>query len=166
VTTADAVTREAAWLNSYNDGLPALHTSQNGPFDVVQAYWPRTRNARKGGIYVMRGEVNDRRFAAHRKIARHAFRLMIEWPIGGTTVATHIWEDEQQALDSAVDLLLQRIRGLDLDHTHGGRFLSVAEAPEPGSITVRFDPPERMPTNGRAVLTASATYLADDELIG
>ncbi|MGH7743283.1 MAG: hypothetical protein ACREQ5_00475 [Candidatus Dormibacteria bacterium] len=110
----------------------------------------------------MRAVLHDSRFAAQRRIDTYDFRGKLWWPIGATTTGTQIWETEQANFDAAIDLLIQRIRGTFLDHTHGGRFLSVAEAPEPGHITVHFDDPEHAATQTPAVLTATITYSADD----
>ena len=49
MSTADAVDREAAWLATSGDGLPALLVTAGGPFGVVQAYWPRTPGKRTAG---------------------------------------------------------------------------------------------------------------------
>jgi hypothetical protein len=157
-----AVQREAEWLSTSGDGLVALKKTDGGPFDVVQAYWPRTPNTRQTGLYVLRGSLSDDRFAQDRRIQRHALRLRVVWPIGSTTVATGLWEDEQAALDAAVDAVLVRIRAHVYDHTHGGRFLSVAEAPQPGRIEVRFTDASALGPQAGGQLRADITYSADD----
>jgi hypothetical protein len=164
MSTADAAQREADWLSTSGDGLPALLKTDSGPFAVVQAYWPRTIGQRHTGLYVLRPAMVERRFAEQRKIVSYEFTLKIWWPIGSSTNGAQIWEVEEAALDSAVELVLQRIRGTVSDKTHGGRFLSVAEAPTPGHITVRFDDPERTAAASPAVLRAEITYVADEQL--
>lgn len=163
MTTPTAVQREAAWLVTSGDGLPALVTTAGGPFDVVQGYWPRTPQARKAALYLTRPGYADMRFGAHRKIRRHSFLLRVAWPIGATTIGTDLWEEEQIALDNAVHQVVARIVAFDGDKTHGGRFLSVAEAPAAQPINVRFgDPAHASGGGGRVDLTAEITYQADD----
>lgn len=158
-----AVQKEAAWLATGGDGLPALAATADGPFDVISAYWPRTPEFRKAGLYITRTGFQDLRFSAHRKLRRHQLLVRVVWPIGGSTVAAGMWEAEQAALDAAVDLVVARIVAFDMDKTHGGRFLSVAEAPEQQPIAVRFSDPARMNGGGgRVELTAEITYNADD----
>lgn len=161
MSTGTAVQREADWLNQFGDGLPALLSANGGPWDVVQAYWPRTPNYNLNGIYVTRHRLQDVRISNQRKRPTHAFRLKLFWRIGSTTTAAGLAEAEQQAFDNAIDLLLQRIRGTLGDKTHGGRFLSVGETPgrEP-EINVDFDPPET--TLDRGFLSGTAMYSADD----
>lgn len=161
MTTADACAREAAWLQTAGDGLPSLLSDDGGPWDVIQAYWPRTQQTRQTGIYVMRRRLQTTRWSNQRRMPHYAFRLRLWWPIGATTTGTPLLEDEQAALDSAVDLLLQRLEGTVGDKTHGGRFMSVGEAPEGTSFDVDFDDPEQtVPASG--ALSATATYMADD----
>lgn len=160
--TADVVDREAAYLATSGDGLPALLRTDGGPWDVVAAYWPRTPVTRQSGIYLTRATINATRFANQRRIESYDFRGKLRWPIGATTVGINLWEDEQRAFDAAIELLITRIYGFLGDHTHGGRFLSVAEAPEPGRIVVHFDDPEHLVTLGTNVLSATITYAADD----
>lgn len=155
-----AVTKEAAWLATATvDGLPNLPST----FDVVQAYWPRTPTYRKAGLYLTRPGFQDMRFGAHRKIRRHQFLLRAMWPIGGGTVGTPLWETEQATFDAAVGFVIQRIVAFDMDKTHGGRFLSVAEAPDAMPISVTFSDPARASGGGgRVELSADITYYADD----
>ncbi|MEV4438517.1 hypothetical protein AB0K09_05760 [Streptomyces sp. NPDC049577] len=158
MSSADAVTREAAWLSDYNpaDSLPALHTALGGPFDVVQAYLPRTPAQRRTQLYVLRRQLREERTAHVRRMARHLFELRIIWPASSPTGSS---EDPQQALDTAVGLVLERIGGLMLDKTHGGRFLSVAE--NPPEVTVDYTDPEPG-LRDRADLRCTITYWADD----
>lgn len=161
MTTSDAVAREVSYLRATGDGPPAL-LAPSGPWQIIQAYWPRTPNTRQTGIYLLRPTVLETRFSNQRKLDSYEFRGRLWWPIGSTS-ATGSWEDEQAALDNAVDLLIQRIRGLPFDHTHLGNFLSVAEAPDPGRITVRFEDPAQTAVLNPAVLLAEITYSADDQ---
>lgn len=159
---ADAVTREAAFLSTSGDGLPALLRSAGGPWDIVAGYWPRTPATRQTGIYLMRATLVGARFSNQRRIETHDFRGKLRWPIGATTTSVGIWENEQAAFDAAIQLLTQRIYGYLGDHTHGNRFLSVAEAPEPGRVTVHFDDPEHTTAQSPALLSATISYSADD----
>lgn len=161
MSTADAVQRETDWLSQSGDGLPALLKTASGPWDVINAYWPRTPNYNLNGIYVMRTRLIDMRWSNQRKLPRHSFRLKLLWRIGSTTTGVSIGEAEQANFDSAVDLLLQRLRGTLGNKTHGGRFLSVAEAPGANpEIPIDFDPPET--TMERGYLSATVNYQADD----
>lgn len=161
MSTADAVVRETSWLSSYNpsDGLPALLSSSGGPFDVLQAYWPRSPASRTNQLYVTRGRVVSDRFGFNRRMDKYDFRLRIIWPLSSTTGD---WESVQQTLDNAVELVIRRIIGpvsaFPLDHTHGGQFLEVAE--DPCLIGVDFSDPEQ--ASASAQLEATITYSASD----
>lgn len=156
--SSDAVDREAAWLATSGDGLPALLATVGGPFVVVQAYRPRTPTRRaQGQLYVMRGRIQQKRITNQRVMNHYAFRLELVWPLAKGTGSA---EDEQRAFDAAVELLLVRVLGFPLDKTHGGRFLSVAELPR--EVDVVFTPPERTITPD-AELTATVTYSAQDQ---
>lgn len=158
MSSADAVVREADWLTAFNpaDGLPALHASQGGPFDVIQQYLPRTPQQRRTQLYVIRQRLHEVRTANVRRMARHHLQLRIVWPASSPSGAV---EPAQQALDEAVELVLLRVGGLMLDKTHGGRFLSVAE--DPAEVIVDFaDPAESMAA--RADLLCTVSYAADD----
>lgn len=156
------VQREATWLAAYNpaDGLPALLSSAGGRWDIVAAYLPRTPPTRQTAIYLVRASLEETRFANQRKRQTHGFHARLFWPIGSSTTASGMWESEQYAFDLAVDDLVARIRGTLLDHTHGGQFLSVAEAPTGGHIGVRFAEPTAS-ASGPAMLIADVTYFAD-----
>jgi hypothetical protein len=155
VSSADAVARETAWLTSSGDGLPALLKQAGGPFDVVQAYWPRSQRAKQRSIFVLRRDINDERFSVARRMDTHEFVLRIVWPmLSGTGAA----EDEQQALDDAIELVKVRVHGPLQDKTHGGRFLSVAE--NPSAIRVSFTDPAH--TVDLAYFEAEITYHGDD----
>lgn len=161
----DAVAREVAWLTSTGDNLPALPASAGGPWSVIQAYKSRTPSTRLSGIYIPLPNYTWERWGNQRKLYRYSFTADIVWPVGSTSTGMAIWETEQEALGSAVDLLVDRIGGDLFDHTHGGRFLSVAEAPEPGRITVHFADPEQTANASPATLRATVTWSADDQVI-
>lgn len=161
MSAADAVAREAAWLTTSGDGLPALLTAAGGPWDVIQAYMPRTPAARQSQIYVLRRGFDTHRWSQQRRMATHRLHLTCSWPIGGTTTGTGIAEAEQAAFDAALDLLVQRIEGFVGDKTHGGRFLSVGESPDGTRIDVEFTDPGQT-VNAGAFLQAVVTYQADD----
>lgn len=168
MSTADAVDREVAWLAAYDpaDGLPALLKDLGGPWDIVQAYATRTPATSKTTIYVMRQRSRDPRVAGQRKRPGYTFHLKLSWPIGQGLVGAGIAEQEQRNLDVAVDLLVQRIRGPLFDKSHGGRFLSVAEAAPLGGaeIDIEFADPDHCIATDR-ILRATATYTADDNEI-
>ena len=158
MSSADAVQREADWLAAYDasDGLPALLKGQGGPFDVVQAYVPRTPNQRQSRVYVVRSNLRVERFGFNRKINHHTFMLRLYWPQSSPSGQA---ESVQADFDTAVDLVVQRISGLFMDKTHGARFLSAAE--NPTDIDVQFADPEQS-IQAKAELTATITYQADD----
>lgn len=159
-STSQAVTDEAAWLaTAIPDGLPLLLSSVGGPWDVIQAYMPRTPIAQQTQIYVLRRRLVTARFAQQRRMATHHFHLSCVWPIGSSTTASGIAEAEQLALDQALELLVTRIEGTVSDKSHGRRFLSVAEAPNDTQIDVDVADPAQGIANG--YLTATVTYTAD-----
>jgi hypothetical protein len=160
LSTADAVVRETNWLTAYNpgDGLPALLSSLGGPFDVVQAYFPRTPATRQVQMYVTRRAISVERFGFSRKIINYPFVLRIIWPLSSQSGSA---EDVQQAMDNAVELVLQRVNGplvVPIDKTHGAQFMSVAE--DPCVIGVDFGDPEQ--AVGQGQFRATVTYTADD----
>ena len=158
MSTADAVDREVAWMTTSGDGLPGLLTSVGGPFDTVRAYQPRTPATQQTSLYVLRPRLKDARFADIQKLITYDFRLRVVWPIRSSTGSA---EDEQRAMDAAIGLVVARIRGPQLDKSHGSRFLSVAE--NPADITVDFDDPEH--TIPAKTLRAEITYSGDDFVI-
>ena len=160
MSLADAVAREVAWLQTSGDGLPALLKPAGGLWDVIQAYGPRTPAARKSAVYALLPTMVEKRISNARKMQTYQFRHRLEWPLGGTTTDAGFWETEQANLAAATDLLIARIRGTLADHTHGGRFLQVAEDGTNGQITVHFDDPDTR-TQGVALLRAHITYSAD-----
>jgi hypothetical protein len=158
VASSDAVAREAAWLATMSgDALPFLPASAGGPWQVIQAYWPRTPRTNETGIYVLRAALLDPRAANQRVRPRYEMTLRLVWPV--VVTGNSLLETAQQNLDSATDLLLQRIRGPLGDKTHGGRFLSAAENPR--SVSVRFDDPERAMEQFKS-LRAVVAYSVDD----
>lgn len=158
--TSDAVAREAAWLATATDSLPALLTSAGGPFDVVQAYWPGARFAsQKTSVYVQRARITDPKVAAQRIRPQYPFQLKVVWPVRVTTAG--IAETEAQNFDYALELLRQRIEDVVGDKTHGGRFLSVAQVPESQPVTFDLDDPETTIQQQKA-LRCRVTYFADD----
>jgi hypothetical protein len=158
--TSDAVSREAAWLRTSGDGLPAMLSANGGPFEVVQGYWPGAKlRTQATGLYVQRTRLTDPRAANLRLRPSIAFLLKVVWPVRATQ--SGIAETEAQNLDNAIELLRQRIAGPPLDKTHGGRFLSVAEAPREQAVVVDFDDPEVTIPQQKA-LRARVVYYADD----
>jgi hypothetical protein len=161
--TDTAVTRETAWLNTAGDGLPALTEPNGGPWDTITAYYPRTPYQERRTIYVLRHRILQKRFAAQRVMHTYPFRLILWWPLLDREGSA---EADAQLLDSAIDLLIQRILGPLGDKTHGGRFLSTGEAAlgDTGSrVDVDFTDPEQSILLGG--LRAEVTYSADDREI-
>jgi hypothetical protein len=133
-----------------------LLSSASGPFDVIQGYWPRTPSTERRGLYVMRQRIRQPRFADVRLMSQYPFLLRLLWPMLDNTGSA---ENEQQALDNAVELVFQRVTGPPFDKTHGNRFLSVAENPR--TLDAVFHDPER--TIGQfGALICDVTYSADD----
>lgn len=166
MTTADAAAREAAWLQTATDSLPSLLAEDGGPWDVVQAYWPGAHLAKnKHGIYVDARPVADPRVSNQRIRPQYTFVLTLLWPLkaqgatAGASGTSRIPETEQQNLDNAAALLIERIRGPLGDKSHGGRFLSVAENPR--TVTYeKQDPSVTIPQSNS--LLASVVYKGDD----
>src|SRR4051812_43969382 len=132
-TSADACDREALWLSlpgTTADGLPSLMAADGGPWDIVQAYVPRTPANRKTQIYVVRSNVRVERFGFNRTIAAYEMSLRLRWPLSNGQGNA---EQDQRAFDVAINMLLLRIRGIGMnqpggaDKTHGGAFLQAAE---------------------------------------
>lgn len=168
MSTSDAVAREAAWLATSGDTLPALLTTAGGPFEIVQAYWPGAKfAANKHGVYVQRARTILPRFGGARIMPGYEFQLKLWWPVKATTAG--IAETEAAAFDAALDLLLQRIDGLPLDKTHGGRFLSAGEGFEGSAVqglfpVVTYQDPEVTIPRDKA-LRAQVAYPANDREI-
>lgn len=156
--TSTAVAREAAWLSAYSpsDGLPALLSSLGGPFATVQPYRARSPRTRAPSLYVLRANLREERFANQRRMASYLFRLEIVWPLSNAAGSA---EADQQGLDSAVELVLQRVGDLAGDKTHGGRFRSVAENPK--WVEVEFTDP-RETIAAQAAFECAVQYSADD----
>lgn len=160
MSTATAVARETAWLQTTGDGLPALLASAGGPWQVVQAYWPRTPYANKTGIYVLRPALDDQRASNQRIRPRYLMRLRLVWPVSTTT--TSLLETAQSDFDAAIDLLVQRVRGPLGDKTHGSRFLSAGEVPR--TVAVQWEDPEVTMAQHKQLRAAIVYYIDDYEI--
>lgn len=152
---ADAEDREAAWLMVTDDTLPDL----TKVFTTIQARFPRTPSTKATQLYVLHApemaSAMLTRTTNQRAMLTHRFQLRIVWPIiNGRGVA----ETDQLELSTAIDAVLARVMGLVQDHSHGGRFLSVAEDPE--RVLVAYPDPELAVRHGE--YRASITYSADD----
>ena len=157
MSTATAVARETAWLQTTGDSLPALSASAGGPWQVIQAYWPRTPAVNKTGIYVLRPLLDDQRASNQRIRPRYQMRLRLIWPVTVTT--TQLLETAQADFNAAIGLLIQRIRGPLGDKTHGSRFLSAGEVPR--TVQVVWEDPEVTMAQHKQ-LRAQAVYYVDD----
>jgi hypothetical protein len=150
----NACDREAAWLAQV-DTLPSLLSVNGGPFKIVQSYLNRTPETRVPALYVTRSEIDDDRESNQRIVPRYDFVLRINWPVD---LGSGMGEASQRSLDVAIKLVLQRIRGLVGDKSHGGRFLSVGENPR--RVRVLYDDPEKGLED--SLLTARILYSADE----
>jgi hypothetical protein len=143
VSTADAVAREAAWLNTTSgDSLPFLPATAGGPWQVIDAYTQGAQTAtQKHAIYVLHPRVEQVRVANQRVRSRYLMRLELHWPVVATLPgASSISAQEQQLLDSAVEQLRARITGPLGDKSHGGRFLAAGEVKGQPGIVVEWEP--------------------------
>ena len=155
--TQSAESREAAWLSVADDTLPVLLSSAGGPWDVVQAFDPVARRRMNATtIYVLARHVEDQRVSNQRLRPQYAITLAMTWPVKRLTPP--LAEGEFQALKDAADLVLQRVRGLAGDKTHGGRFLSAGETAHP---VIEFGDPFASITEAKAI-TGTISYPADD----
>jgi len=159
VSTATAVARETAWLNTTSgDSLPFLPSTAGGPWLIIAAYTnAAATRTQQAAIYVTRepGWKNIRP-ANQRTRPRYEMRLDIRWPVLRSSPGSSSIAAETQAdLDAAVELLRQRVAGPLGDKSHGGRFLSAAVAPSGGQPDITW-----------AQEPADATILAAKEIRG
>jgi len=160
LSLADAPDREAAWLLTTGDGLPTLLRGAGGPWDVIQAYAPRTPNMRQTQLYVIRRRYPTVRFAQQRRLATHYLQVTATWPIGQGFTGPGITESEQRALDIALAAVIGRLEGFVTDKTHGNRFQAVGETPNGAAFDTNLGDPITGIAAG--LLTATITYTADD----
>jgi hypothetical protein len=162
VPYSDVLTREVAWLQTFNDGLPAL-LAPDGPWEVIQAYWPKSQsNVRKPTLFVMRTKAVFTRFGNQRTDQEHHLTIHCRWPVQ-TAQNAYAGEADQQNFDTALGLLVTRILGPVQDKTHGGRFISAADT-ELGHgplLDVSYGDTERNMSAG--CLIASVTYSVNDD---
>jgi hypothetical protein len=167
VPTADAVTREAAWLNTASgDSLPFLPASAGGPWNIVDAYVQGAQTRHEApAIYVTRGKVEQIRVGNQRVRDRYQMRLELRWPVrvispGSSSIAAQ----EQQNLDSAVEMLRARITGPLGDKSHGGRFLSAAEVKGMPGIDVTFEPASQTIRQAKEIRAVVSYWIDDFEI--
>jgi hypothetical protein len=108
-----------------------------------------------GQLYVLRHRIRRKRFANHRLMDTYTLGARLVWPLSSGTGNA---EADQRAFDTAIDMVLTRLSGFLGDHTHGGRFLSVAE--NPADVDVAFSDPSSALVD--ALFRADITYQADD----
>lgn len=156
---ADALTREAAWLSAdlSANGIPPLLTGVGdgtGPFGVVAAYGRRLAQ-QPSQLYVCRDPYTERSMEARGqwRESMHGIVLLILWQ--RQTSGTQL-EVDQQLLDNAVERILDRVRGLPGDHSHGGRFFSVAE--DANGIRVDYPDPRTLDATVDAPLAAGSAW--------
>lgn len=169
----DVVTREAAWFSvdppvGWSGATPPnllKASTPAGPFDAVQAYWPKVLSRQRWLIVTCEGIKNDEldEFQANREVLYNML-LTVYWSFeAGTGKA----EDEQQNFHDAVNSVLIRLRAGLTDHSHNGQFTAVAAGgPEgDGRISVRM-PSAYDQVTARQPLVAEIRYTATDWLPG
>lgn len=155
---SDALDREAAWLNTISDALPILIASNGGPFQRIQARWPRTYPTRQTMLAVLRQPTVSYKYdsvSSQRARGQTGILLRAVWPVAAGTGNA---QSDQLAFEQAIDLVITRVAGPFGDKSHGGRFLSVAE--DRMGINVFYDDPEQALVAG--AYRAQITYTADD----
>lgn len=154
---ADALIREAAWLRQdlAGDGLPPLLSDVGdgtGPFQTVEAYGRRL-DQRGHQLFVCRDPYTERNAGNVWREGTHGIALMILWRQQSNASRAEV---DQLALDEAVERVIDRVRGLPADHTHGGRFFSVAE--DATAIRVEYPDPRTILTPGDGPLSQGNAY--------
>lgn len=159
---ATAVSREAAWFTtdpppSFPGAYP-LQTANQGPFDVIQGYIPKDPQSKRS-LYITRGKAKQARISLGGEFEIvHTFTVIVMWPLRSAKL-----EDDQSALDTAVAAVIQRIQGPNLDHTHGGAFLTVAD--DEHDIEIEQTDPLEAVLN-REPIVVRITYQATDTFVG
>lgn len=165
MSTADACSREAAWLTTTGDSLPSLPASAGGPWQVIDAYEQGAQTRTQAtAVYVTREPgIEQLRVANQRVRPRYMMRLELRWPVRVISPgASSIAATEAQNFDNAIEQLRARVTGPLGDKTHGGRFLSAAEAARgQAGISVRYEPAS-LTIKADKELRASMTYPVDD----
>lgn len=170
---ADALTREAAWLRDDQAaaGLPPLLAGVgdgSGPFGLIEAY-PRRVVQQGHQLFVCRDPYVEAAMdrAGQWREGQHGIVLLVLWR---RVAAAGAADQDQAALDAAMERILDRVRGLPTDHTHGGRFFSVAEAP--GELRVEYpdvrvlDAPVDAPFGAGNAYSVLVRYTATDAFPG
>lgn len=159
MTYSDALLREAAWLQADlagDDLRPLLDTvgDLSGPFGIVEAYG-RRKNQDVHQLYVCRDPYVERAMSRDGvwREGVHGIALLILWRKGSNAGTAELG---QLALDQAVERVLERVRGLPTDHTHGGRFFSAAE--DAAGIRVEYPDPRTMADVADGALAAGNAY--------
>ena len=166
MSTADAVAREAAWLNTTSgDSLPFLPANAGGPWDVIAPYdQGAATRTQATAVYVTRDPgIEQIRVGNQRVRPRYTVRLELHWPVrvispGSSSIAA----TEAQNFDDAIEQLRARVTGPLGDKTHGGRVLSAAigNRGQP-DINVRYEPASQT-IKADKELRATMTYAVDD----
>jgi len=140
---ADAVTREAAWFQAVGVvGLPDV-AGVGGQFDVVDAYPRRLAQAPRQCWLYRHGATDHPEARTRGRMLHHHFMAIVWWPrrLGAERAMT-----EQQSMDNAIDVVVQRARGIPSDTSHGGAFFSqvgdiVVTNPDPATMFSVIDAP-------------------------
>lgn len=170
---SDALSREADWLAAdlSASAIPPLLAGVgdgSGPFGVVAPYGRRLAQ-RRHQLFVCRDPYTERPMDARGqwRQADHGIALMVLWSRQAAGGESNF---DQAELDQAVERIVDRVRGLPGDHTHGGRFFSVAE--DVAGIRVEYpdprtlDQPADAPLGAGSAYTVLVRYTATDAVAG
>ena len=160
----DAVDREAAWFTddlSANGIPPLLKQGSNGaPFAIVRAR-ARQPSQRGQACFIWLERVVESRYALTRKLQVYHLVATCLWTRASDVGKTDV---DEASFEAALAKVVQRVRGLKGDKTHGGRFLAAGEI-DSGQITV--DWPDAVNTLfANAFWRADVRWQAVDEFIG
>lgn len=150
----DVLEREATWFKDPSpDSLPGarpLIGGTDGPFDELAPYVRRI-NQKQHQLFLYRTRTDERRADDSHKAHDHSVVAIILW------AQTNSARDQASAarLDDAVARVLERIRGLPHDHTHGGRFFSAGER---GGISVDYPDPRTVLAVADGALSAGQAH--------
>jgi hypothetical protein len=167
MSTGDVCAREAAWLTTSGDSLPSLLVLNGGPWVTIGAYVQgAATRTQQTAVYVMRGNVQQIRVANQRIRPRYPMKLELHWPVRVTTPgSSSIAATEQQNFDDAIELLRQRVTGPLGDKSHGGRFLSAAEAAKGQvAVDVQYEPPMQTIPQSKELRATMSYYIDDFEI--
>ena len=137
---AEALTAEEDWFTSPLVGVPPLIKEDGGPFDVCAAQVRRLSQAPRQLFLGHTRSTDGRQSKTPDHRIDHEIVALVFWSAIGAGARAH---RDQAELDAAVERVLARIRGLQGDSTHGGRWWGVGEArvepPNPATLLAFSD---------------------------